>query len=462
MENILGRADGGALKLNIGSRDYLVHGTLLGAPYPQTLSLESTNYCNLCCSHCGHSQYPGFRKGHFDMKYFDKVEHLLRCGIKGISLSNFGEPFVSRTWPDILRRSLSVGGPGIFFITNGLLLDSHIPEVLNPRISMAISMDGASEETYGSFRGRGKFSRLTANLRLLKEAKSRGGVSYPEVTFLFTASRLNCRDLPSVVEMAHKFGVRGIVIQFQVFYDRERFSRESLFFARDEYDRSIMAARDRASELGITLIHPDSFDGRHFVLRSLPDNQWIGRDSDGRIKCFSQSVISYVKFNGAVEACCTPDHAVMGSLDFDTFEDIWHGPEYRRLRLSLDRGVLPETCRRCSLLQAIDVHDERAHLTELPADPLPERRPGPQRYRITELETSYQEALSLLERDPARALRVVEPLSGIDNNLYEVRNLRACLYGLLGDVPAMRGEFSRCASIAPKDPLIIHNCAQDR
>lgn len=60
------------------------------------------------------------------MKYFRQVEHLLGPEIKNISLSNFGEPFMSKVWKDLLGRSLALDSPGIFFITNGLLLDRHI------------------------------------------------------------------------------------------------------------------------------------------------------------------------------------------------------------------------------------------------------------------------------------------------------------------------------------------------
>lgn len=36
------------------------------------------------------------------------------------------------------------------------------------------------------------------------------------------------------------------------------------------------------------------------------------------------------------------------------------------LRLNLDRGIWPDRCRRCSLIQVIDVNDERALLNCLP------------------------------------------------------------------------------------------------
>ncbi len=443
------------IELIIRGKTFLAHNTLLSVPYPQTLSFEATNFCNLACSHCGHSQFPGFSKGHFDMKYFHKVEHLLGTQIKGLALSNFGEPFMSKTWQDLLSKSLSLKSTQISFITNGLLLDRHIEEVLDPRISLAISVDGASEETYGFFRDKNNFSKLTANLTLLKEAKSAEGISFPPVTFLFTVSRINSDDLPRIIDMAATFGVAVIIVQFQIFYNRERFTRESLFFAKDAYDRDIASARRRAAALGITLIHPDSFNGQTVVPKETLAN-WLSLNTEGNVVCASLSAVCHIKYNGIIEACCAPDHNIMGSLDFDSFEDIWNGPQYRDLRLNLDRGIWPDRCRSCSLIQVIDVNDARAHFTEL-SSPGVEKKPAPQSYRITEVERIYQEALSFMNNDPEGAIRSLDRMPFTDDSLYELRNLEACLRGLRGDLHAMRAGFTKCFTIAPKDPIVRDN-----
>lgn len=177
--------------------------------------------------------------------------------------------------------------------------------------------------------GRNNFSKLISNLKLLKEMKAARGIRYPEVTFLFTVSRVNCDDLPRIVDIAEAFGVGCIIVQLQVFYDRERFKRESLFFARDAYDKNIAAALHRASTSDVSLLHPASFDGRSFVLPEIIPNLWLGRDSEGKIQCHAKDSTCYVRYNGVIEACCAPDRNIMGSLDFDSFEDIWNGPQYR-------------------------------------------------------------------------------------------------------------------------------------
>lgn len=59
--------------------------------------------------------------------------------------------------------------------------------------------------------------------------------------------------------------------------------------------------------------------------------------------------------------------------------------------------------------------------------------------------------------DPGRAIGSLERLPFTDDNLYELRNLYACLQGLRGDLHAMREGFTKCIAIAPKDPIVKNN-----
>jgi len=69
----------------------------------------------------------------------------------------------------------------------------------------------------------------------------------------------------------------------------------------------------------------------------------------------------------------------------------------------------------------------------------------------------YREALSLLPGDHEQAFRMLSRLLDIDDNLYEVYNLEACLQGMHGDFHAMRKGLEKCVAIAPKDPIVTQN-----
>lgn len=439
----------------LDGRPFLLHPSLLTAPYPQSLSFEATNFCNLACTHCGHSQFPPFSKGHLDMKYFYKVKHLLGTHIRSVSLSNFGEPLISRVWPELLNEALTISGLNISFITNGLLLDKHLDRIIDPRVTVAVSIDGASEETFGAFRGKNSFHRLCANLERLSDLKQEKGIPYPAVVFYFTVSRINCHELTEIVDMAKRFGAGGVIVQFQLFFDQSRFERESLFFAQKDYNNHIASASRRAHETGILLLHPDSFDHKTFVPRDTVENSWLGKNEKGAIQCFAQLATSHIRYDGIVEACCGTERIVMGSLESDTFEDIWYGPDYRGFRLTFDRGIWPERCGNCNLIQTVDVHDRKSHFVSLPDAPA--SGSAPQRYRITDIDRVYQEALSYLPKNHEKASAVISGLANTDENLYEIGNLKAYLYGFGGDRNSMHETLLRCRRTAPEDRVISQN-----
>ncbi|OGW41301.1 MAG: hypothetical protein A2Y97_06775 [Nitrospirae bacterium RBG_13_39_12] len=443
-------------EIKIRGRSFFLHKTLLETPYPQTLSLESTNFCNISCSHCGQSQFPEFSKGHFDTKYFTKVEHLLGSKIKNVSLSNFGEPLISRVWSFLLDKALSINGLNISFVTNGILLDKHIDNLLDPKISIAVSIDGASEKTYGYFRGKNNFSKLISNLNLLKEKRHERGIDYPYISFLFTVSSINCHELKDIIELAKSFDVQTVIVQFQLFFNRDRFKNESIFFRREDYDKHISLAKVTAQRLGINLIHPDSFDGNTFVPRDSVNNTWLDKNTDGTVQCFSQLKTCYIKYNGLVEACCAPDQNIMGDLNCTTFEDIWFGPYYRDLRLSFDRGEWPSRCNNCNQIQAIDVHSEKSHFIDINWD-FSDYKPYPQPYSIKEIDHKYREALAHLSTGHEKAFTIISPFSKVDTNLYEIGNLVACLNGIRGDMDTMQEQLKICLRINPKDPVILKN-----
>jgi ABC-type polysaccharide/polyol phosphate transport system ATPase subunit/MoaA/NifB/PqqE/SkfB family radical SAM enzyme len=443
------------VSLNIQGKTFLVHPSLLSATYPQTLSLESTNLCNLSCSHCKRSLISEFSKGHFDMSLLGKVEHLVGGAISSVSLSDYGEPLLSKVWDELLAWALAHKGVQISFTTNGLLLEGQIEKVMDHRISIAVSVDGVSEETYGYFRGKGNFERLYGNLRLLDRVKRERGVSYPVVSFFFTVSRVNCHELERMVELAKEVGAVTVVVQFQLFFDRKRFEAESVASLPEDYDRHIAAARRRAAELGIFLIHPDSFDGQSVISRDNLTNSWLGRNPDGSIQCFAQRAACYVKYNGIVEACCSLGHLVMGDLNLDSFEDIWHGPLYRELRLAFGRKEWPQRCAQCNLIQSIDSRDERAHYISLDGVPA-EGTSIRQRYRITDVEQLYQKAIASLP-DHRRAFEILNRIIDVDKNLYEVSNLAACLSGFRGEMGKMHELLERCRLTAPHDLIIQNN-----
>lgn len=438
---------------------YRIHPTLLGEPLPRTLSLEVTNHCNLSCSHCGHSQYPEFRKGYLDESLLEKVRHLLGPGkIAAVNLSDFGEPFMSKNWWSIYEQVGNIPGLEIGFITNGLLIDRHLDKFDRSGLNISISIDGASEATYGHFRGQGNFAKLVANLELIRERELAGALPRSNRGFIVVLSRVNVQEMPAIVALAARLGVSSVVFSFQVFFDEQRFRGESLYFAREAYDQYLVEALERADALGVQLVHPPAFSRDLTERMARMPRLWLWRDEQGRLRCGAVGANCYVKFHGQVEACCVPDRYPLGDLNADTFMDIWHGPYYRRLRQSFAQGVMLPGCLNCNLMQSVDPNLEQSHAIPLTRDN-GDLIPMPQPYQATQLDRQYRRLLEGLEGggDLDALIAELRHMLVVDDRLHEAANMLGVAWMAKGNRERGRLMFEYAARLAPEDRCVEDN-----
>lgn len=441
-------------------RSFRLHSTLLGEPLPPSISLESTNHCNLRCTHCGHTQFTPFVKGYLDEAYFDKViPYLGPNKIPSVNLSDFGEPFMSKGFWKIFARARAIDGLRISFITNAVLLDRHLDKLDHPGLDISISIDGACEQTFAHFRGAGHFDKIVQNLRLLRGRELAGTLPQSSRTFIVVLSRINAHEMASIVELAAHVGVNLIVFSFQVFFDEQRLHRESLYFHRDLYDRSLATALARAADIGVSVLFPDAFDGSIRVPRETAPKSWLWQDERGRTQCGVIYNTCYIKFHGQVEACCVQDRYPLGNLNEDEFSDIWHGPYYRRLRQSFATGEWTAPCENCNLVQCIDDRRPEAHFI-IPMRDAGELMSMPQPYRMSEIESRYQSVLQQLALDPGHPEKMMPSLlrlEALGQELYEITNVIAVSWLILGQTEKGMNLLRKAARRAPADLVIAYN-----
>jgi radical SAM protein with 4Fe4S-binding SPASM domain len=350
----------------------------------------------------------------------------------------------------------------ISFITNAVLLDKHLERLDHPDLDITISMDGASERTYGHFRGTGYFEKVVSNLTQLRERELAGTLPRSSRSFIVVLSQVNVHEMTAIVELAARLGVAVVIFSFQVFFDAVRFQQESLYFAQDSYDRCLAAAVRRANELGVFVIHPDAFRSGMKVAAEELRQQWLWRDDRGHVRCGYVVNQCYVKFHGQVEACCVQDRHPIGNLYEDDLMDIWHGPYYRRLRQSFHTDRWTSVCQNCNAYQSVDVHHKQSHFV-IPMRDSGELHSLPQPYRATELEAQYQAAISALSAengDRAQYMSALQRLTMRDERLHQVTNAIAVLWLLLEQTDKAVRLLRQGADMAPDDPVIAFNLRQ--
>jgi radical SAM protein with 4Fe4S-binding SPASM domain len=159
----------------------------------------------------------------------------------------------------------------------------------------------------------------------------------------------NLAELPDLVRLAARLGVREVYVQRLVYYGQGlAVGEQSLFRAiHAAEERSLAEAEALAQELGVTFRASGA---------TTPRKSLLSPDGDGRpwSQCRRPSTLIYITANGNVLPCCfspftTSDYPglVLGNA-FDTpLLDIWNGAPYDKFRAGLQTDTPPESCDRC-------------------------------------------------------------------------------------------------------------------
>ena len=165
---------------------------------PTMVTWQLTRDCDLACLHCCTDSAPGRAlPGELDRaRALSLAREIADAQVPYVMLVG-GEPTLVPHFEELCRR-LSDAGVWLKVETNGQAFDPRRLKGLNIR-SVQVSIDGATQETYGRQRPGGSLEKAWAAARAAREA----GLPL-EITFAPT--RLNIREAAAVVERAVQEG----------------------------------------------------------------------------------------------------------------------------------------------------------------------------------------------------------------------------------------------------------------
>ncbi len=304
--------------------------------FPAVLYLETTSICNLRCPMCPATMdIPEYRYdvGRLDTGLIDKLEHMLPM-VSRCFLSGGGEPLLHPELFTIIER-VKAAGVEVFFNCNATLMDEERSRALVELgvDCISFSVDGSTAETYQAIRAPAKFEKVLDNIRTLSELKKSLGSERPYLNLQYTLLDDNMSEVRGIVPIARNLGIAHVVIEplTPVFCFNEKYKA---FYDKHvvEPDRICRELKDLAAEA----------EQSGMLLSS----HYLEAQTGAGNNCIQPWMTFGVRVDGRIFTCCGTPHK-MGHLGESTFEEIWNGPEYRRLREQAARSEFPEFCRLC-------------------------------------------------------------------------------------------------------------------
>lgn len=364
--------------------DFLLQNTANNS-YPGFLQLESTDFCNSKCIMCEH--YFTENKGACVLS-MEKLDHL-RDAIQMshiVNLNGMGEPFISKNIKDQIDVYVGYGNK-IVTNTNMSYLDDELIERIGRDFDwLAISIDGATKETYESIRINLSYDTLISNLYKLKER-------VPNLLKIISMviMRQNVCEMPELVELAHKVGANQVVfLNLNPSIIIGNFNDVMINYPKVVEYYSVKAL-EKGEELGIRVVVANAPNLNRSItfeeiteelqrMNSIP--KWKTADEERAMKETARILNSYVEEHsqlqdttestkvkcsgicdwlltncyadqhGNVSMCCRNFIYRAGTVEKEgEFIEAWNSPLMQKTREIFYSGYLPESCLKCGMIE---------------------------------------------------------------------------------------------------------------
>jgi len=272
---------------------------------PLSIAVEPTTSCNLRCPECP-SGLRSFSRpiGMLKPETFNDMLSQIRKHVVSMLFYFQGEPYLNRQFLDLVKLA-SEANIYTATSTNAHYLDDETAKktVESGLDRLIISIDGASQETYESYRVGGKIKKVIEGTKNIIKWKKELKSSTPHVIFQFLVVKPNEQDIPKIYELAKELEVDEVKLKTAQIYDYQNGS--PLIPNNPKYSRYRKLA-----------------NGLYTIKNKLLNQCW---------KMWHSCVLTW---DGRVVPCCFDKDAThqLGNLKTESFHNIWQGDAYNKFR----------------------------------------------------------------------------------------------------------------------------------
>jgi radical SAM protein with 4Fe4S-binding SPASM domain len=303
---------------------------------PTKVIVDTTNVCNLRCPLCvTGAGLTTQRLGYMKLETFKSFFAQVKDQVLFVNLFNWGEPFLS---PHIFKiiDAIKESGAISHVHSNFNLKKAGLAEKIaeSNLTSLVVSIDGASSETYRTYRRRGDFDLVMDNVRRFTARRKELGKVFPEIVWKLIVHRHNEHELGKAEAMARAVGVDRLELT-PIWADRKPGTSDK-------------PRQDEWAKEWLPVAHPEfRFDSRKEPLfeTACP---FLWKDP-------------VINVDGTVSPCAfvSGPECAFGDLKTSTFREIWNNDVYRYSRSLFSRHAyggprVGSACDSCTLYRQIE------------------------------------------------------------------------------------------------------------
>ncbi|MBO4665635.1 MAG: SPASM domain-containing protein [Paludibacteraceae bacterium] len=290
---------------------------------PTFVSVEPANFCQLQCPECPvgkrNTERLADKRQTVSLTAFRHILEQIKDYVHTIQFYFQGEPLLNQDLPEMIHLAHEAGLYTIVS-TNALALTPQLAErLMQSGLSrIIVSIDGLSEQSYGSYRRGGSLRKALDGLRYLRQAKDTLG-SHTHIALQSLLLRSNEHEWEAMKRQYRELGADSLTLKTAQFYDYE--NGNELMPSNERYAR-YAKGKDGKYHL------------KHRVGRSCR-RLWTG---------------CVITISGEILPCCYDKSSAysFGNIFSTPLAEIWHGEKANRFRRTiLQKRLRPEMCTNC-------------------------------------------------------------------------------------------------------------------
>ncbi len=177
---------------------------------PMELFIEPTNTCNLKCPLCptgsGRLKVP---QGKMSYELFKKVVDELYPFLFSAQLWGFGEPLMHPKIFNMIEYLNQRNVQTQISSNASFLTEKNITRLISSGLTkLRISLDGATQTTYGKYRKTGDIQKVFLALKKINEIKKAKQTSLPKVKIQFIVFKHNEHEIAEMKKIAKQYNVQ--------------------------------------------------------------------------------------------------------------------------------------------------------------------------------------------------------------------------------------------------------------
>lgn len=335
------------------------------------LLMDQNNKCNLKCRMCGFSDPRVKNIPKYDMPFrlFEKIVREVFPITEYLALSCLTEPLMTG---DFLKRLdlLKVHTvPFTEIVTNATLLTKPVVSKMIevPVSRLAVSIDGASPETYEAVRTGARFKKVIENIRTFSEMKKEKGADFPVLRFNHVISEANINEFQAFLDMAESLNVQAIDVRTVIPF------RDAAYQGSDSkaFFQQVRGVKEK-------LLRWTQRTGAEDVgyLRYQAEEIRLFDEKGEKMMCRRPWDSLVIHANGDVLPCVTWSRPPVGNIALMSFREIWDGQALASVRREFEERRPGMDCMHCTIKKNVPANEDDDCFLQMLNKSLPEEAAG--------------------------------------------------------------------------------------